>query len=125
MNKLLSVAKKAFDDMEYKNKTIIPEFIKDQLISMYGEEYIDQFEPYSCDTVRIKDTNFYMSHNRDRAPVLLYRRKNEFSPDEYSLHYDSDKSKSDNLIKLHKGIQYLTEENYSLWTKFKLFFITP
>ena len=125
MNKLLLAAEKAFEDMEYKNKSFIPEFIKEQLITMYGEEYIDQFEPYSCDTIRIKDTNFCMSHSRYNAPYLLYRRKNEFSPDYYALYYNSDMSKSDNLIKLHKGIQYLTEKNYSVWTIFKLFFITP
>lgn len=93
------------------------------MIKLYGEEYIDQFEPYSCDTVRIKDTNFYMSHNRYRAPYLLYRSKNEFSSEDYTLHSDSDVS--DNLIILHKGIQYLTDKNYSWWTKFKLFLKTP
>lgn len=139
MNKLLLAAEKAFEDMEYKNKTIIPEFIKEQLIKMYGEDYLDQFEAFDETVVHIKDTNFYMSHNRYRAPHLLYRRKHKFISEYYDfahygnyhqmyeIHLDDliDSNVTANLIRLHKGIQYLTVKNYSWWTKFKLFFKTP
>jgi hypothetical protein len=135
MNKLLLAAEKAFEDMEYKNKTIIPEFIKEQLIQMYGEDYLDQFEAFDETVVHIKDTNFYMSHSKYRAPHLLYRRKHKFISEYYDFaQYNSwqdmsadpkycmiNEDVSDNLVRLHKGIRYLTEKNYSWWTKFKLF----
>lgn len=128
MNKLFEAAKKAFDDMEYKNKNVIPEYIIKQLTEIYGVEYIDQFEAYDENVVHIKDTNFYIAHHPSRNPELIYEKYDIH--DQYNL-YDlgyssrwSDNSKysmSDdihaNLIKLHKGITYLTNLNKSWYYK--------
>jgi hypothetical protein len=134
MNKLVEVAKKSFDDMEYKNKNTIQDYIKEQLVKMYGEEYIDEFEPYDENIVHLRNTNFYISHNRYNAPDLIYGVKNIITGrDWYDLgrilgsgsggeEYNICTDVSWNLIKLHKGITRLNNTSKTWWDKCLDFF---